>query len=149
MDLEPRTMDNIRSGPYGQIFHPDNFVYGNSGAGNNWAKDFNCAIHWVEEQVLCMGTLLILKIREEYQDRMMLTFSVFPLPKVSDIVVEPYNSTLSLHQLVENADEYIVLGNEVLYYIFFRTLKLITPSCKSIQHLDCAFLCVICLIVVS
>ncbi|KAH0661373.1 hypothetical protein KY290_012959 [Solanum tuberosum] len=34
----PRTMDNIRSGPYGQIFHPDNFVFGQSGAGNNWAK---------------------------------------------------------------------------------------------------------------
>ena len=29
-----------------------------------------------------MGTLLISKIREEYPDRMMLTFSVFPSPKV-------------------------------------------------------------------
>ncbi|KAF2297803.1 hypothetical protein GH714_003188 [Hevea brasiliensis] len=28
-----------------------------------------------------MGTLLISKIREEYPDRMMLTFSVFPSPK--------------------------------------------------------------------
>ena len=31
-----------------------------------------------------MGTLLISKIREEYPDRIMLTFSVFPSPKVSD-----------------------------------------------------------------
>ncbi|KAI7980723.1 Tubulin beta-1 chain [Camellia lanceoleosa] len=38
MDLEPGTMDSIRSGPYGQIFRPDNFVFGQSGAGNNWAK---------------------------------------------------------------------------------------------------------------
>jgi hypothetical protein len=30
-----------------------------------------------------MGTLLISKIREEYPDRMMLTFSVFPSPKAS------------------------------------------------------------------
>ncbi|GAB2292690.1 hypothetical protein Dimus_026927 [Dionaea muscipula] len=29
-----------------------------------------------------IGTLLISKIREEYHDRMMLTFSVFPSPKV-------------------------------------------------------------------
>ena len=29
-----------------------------------------------------MGTLLISKIREEYPDRMMLTFSVVPSPKV-------------------------------------------------------------------
>jgi hypothetical protein len=78
-----------------------------------------------------MGTLLISKIREEYPDRMMLTFSVFPSPKVSDTVVEPYNATLSVHQLVENADECMVLDNEALYDICFRTLKLTTPTCKS------------------
>lgn len=77
-----------------------------------------------------MGTLLISKIREEYPDRTMLTFSVFPSPKVSDTVVEPYNATLSVHQLVENADECMVLDNEALYDICFRTLKLTTPSCK-------------------
>ena len=78
-----------------------------------------------------MGTLLISKIREEYPDRMMMTFSVFPSPKVSDTVVEPYNATLSVHQLVENADECMVLDNEALYDICFRTLKLTNPSCKS------------------
>lgn len=62
---------------------------------------------------------------------MMLTFSVFPSPKVSDTVVEPYNATLSVHQLVENADECMVLDNEALYDICFRTLKLTTPSCKA------------------
>ena len=51
-----------------------------------------------------MGTLLISKIREEYPDRMMVSFSVMPSPKVADTVVEPYNATLSVHQLVENAD---------------------------------------------
>jgi hypothetical protein len=35
-----------------------------------------------------MGTLLISKIREEYPDRIMNTFSVVPSPKVSDTVVE-------------------------------------------------------------
>ncbi|MBA0838428.1 hypothetical protein Goarm_004241 [Gossypium armourianum] len=58
-----------------------------------------------------------------------MTFSVFPSPKVSDTVVEPYNATLSVHQLVENADECMVLDNEALYDICFRTLKLTTPSC--------------------
>ena len=82
-----------------------------------------------------MGTLLISKIREEYPDRMMMTFSVFPSPKVSDTVVEPYNATLSVHQLVENADECMVLDNEALYDICFRTLKLATPSCKLLSYL--------------
>ncbi|RWW20592.1 hypothetical protein BHE74_00043091, partial [Ensete ventricosum] len=184
MDLEPGTMDSVRSGPYGQIFRPDNFVFGQSGAGNNWAKGHytegaelidavldvvrkeaeNCdclqgvisflfapfcflflvrliilfpTVHTIGFQVCHslgggtgsgMGTLLISKIREEYPDRMMLTFSVFPSPKVSDTVVEPYNATLSVHQLVENADECMVLDNEALYDICFRTLKLTTPS---------------------
>lgn len=84
-----------------------------------------------------MGTLLISKIREEYPDRMMLTFSVFPSPKVSDTVVEPYNATLSVHQLVENADECMVLDNEALYDICFRTLKLATPTCMLIYFINC------------
>ncbi|KAM7264059.1 hypothetical protein ACFE04_001742 [Oxalis oulophora] len=75
-----------------------------------------------------MGTLLISKIREEYPDMMMLTLSVFPSPKVSDIVVEPYNVILSIHQLVQNADECMVLDNEALYDIYFSSLKLTTPS---------------------
>ncbi|WZZ44375.1 hypothetical protein YC2023_040634 [Brassica napus] len=156
MDLEPGTMDSLRSGPYGQTFRPDNFVFGQSGAGNNWAKGhytegaelIDSVLDVVRKEAencdclqgfqVChslgggtgsgMGTLLISKIREEYPDRMMLTFSVFPSPKVSDTVVEPYNATLSVHQLVENADECMVLDNEALYDICFRTLKLTTPS---------------------
>ncbi|KAK1427784.1 hypothetical protein QVD17_16479 [Tagetes erecta] len=156
MDLEPGTMDSLRSGAYGQIFRPDNFVYGQGGAGNNWAKGhytegaelIDSVLDVVRKEAenwdclqgfqVCpslgggtgsgMETLLISKIREEYPDRMMMTFSVFPSPKVSDTVVEPYNATLSVHQLVENADECMVLDNEALYDICFKTLKLTTPS---------------------
>ena len=28
VDLEPGTMDSVRSEPFGQIFRPDNFVFG-------------------------------------------------------------------------------------------------------------------------
>ncbi|CAH2060135.1 unnamed protein product [Thlaspi arvense] len=156
MDLEPGTMDIVRSGLYGQIFRPDNFVFGQSGAGNNWAKGhytegaelIDSVLDVVRKEAencdclqgfqVChslgggtgsgMGTMLISKIREGYPDRMMLTFSVIPSPKVSDTVIEPYNATLSVHQLVENADECMVLDNEALYDICFRTLKLSTPN---------------------
>jgi len=40
------------------------------------------------------------------------TYSVVPSPKVSDTVVEPYNATLSVHQLVENTDETFCIDNE-------------------------------------
>jgi hypothetical protein len=79
-----------------------------------------------------MGTLLISKIREEYPDRIMNTFSVIPSPKVSDTVVEPYNATLSVHQLVENTDESFCIDNEALYDICFRSsgFKISTTSSK-------------------
>jgi tubulin beta len=82
-----------------------------------------------------MGTLLISKIREEYTDRIMSTFSVVPSPKVSDTVVEPYNAVLSMHQLVENTDMTICIDNEALYDICFRTLKLATPTYGDLNHL--------------
>jgi len=163
MDLEPGTMDSVRAGQFGSIFRPDNFVFGQSGAGNNWAKGHYTEGAELIDSVLdvvrkeaegceClqgfqithslgggtgsgMGTLLIAKIREEYPDRIMCTFSVFPSPKVSDTVVEPYNATLSIHQLVENADEVMVIDNEALYDICFRTLKLTTPTYGDLNHL--------------
>uniref|UniRef100_A0A8C0G030 Tubulin beta 4B class IVb n=2 Tax=Euteleostomi TaxID=117571 RepID=A0A8C0G030_CHEAB len=41
VDLEPGTMDSVRSGPFGQIFRPDNFVFGKSGAGTIFP--FSCS----------------------------------------------------------------------------------------------------------
>merc|ERR1711924_590724 len=161
----PRARDDgLRArGPFGQLFRPDNFVFGQTGAGNNWAKGhytegaelIDSVLDVVRKEAegcdclqgfqLChslgggtgagMGTLLISKIREEYPDRVMLTFSVVPSPKVSDTVVEPYNATLSVHQLVENADECMCLDNEALYDICFRTLKLTTPTYGDLNHL--------------
>ncbi|CAG5015812.1 unnamed protein product [Parnassius apollo] len=163
VDLEPGTMDAIRSSTYGQLFRPDNYVFGQSGAGNNWAKG-----HYTEGAELVdsvmdvvrkeaepcdclqgfqlthslgggtgsgLGTLLLSKLREEYPDRIVNTFSVMPSPKVSDTVVEPYNATLSVHQLVENTDETFCIDNEALYDICFRTLRLSSPTYGDLNHL--------------
>jgi tubulin beta len=163
VDLEPGTMDNIRNSVYGDLFRPDNFVFGQNGAGNNWAKGHYTEGAELVDNVLdvvrkesegcdClqgfqlahslgggtgsgMGTLLISKIREEYPDRIMSSFSVVPSPKVSDTVVEPYNATLSVHQLVENTDETFCIDNEALYDICFRTLKLTSPNYGDLNHL--------------
>eukprot|EP00439_Symbiodinium_sp_Y106_P084246 s75_g25.t1 len=185
MDLEPGTMDSVRAGPFGQLFRPDNFVFGQTGAGNNWAKghytegaelidsvldvarngagisihrNYTMSINTIVKIITFfiitiwklllhhqhshknrtgagMGTLLVSKVREEYPDRIMETFSVIPSPKVSDTVVEPYNAVLSFHQLVENSDESFLLDNEALYDICFRTLKLTTPTYGDLNHL--------------
>jgi tubulin beta len=163
VDLEPGALDNIRSGALGHMFRPDNYVHGQSGAGNNWAKGHYTEGAEIVDAVLdvvrreaeaaeCLqgfqlshslgggtgsglGTLLLSRIKEEYPDRMMCTFSVCPSPKVSDTVVEPYNATLSIHQLVENADAVFCIDNEALYDICFRTLKLSDPSYSDLNHL--------------
>ncbi|GAA5892007.1 hypothetical protein JCM8208_002967 [Rhodotorula glutinis] len=163
VDLEPGTMDVIRASPMGELFRPDNFVHAQSSAGNNWAKGHYTEGAELVDSVMdvvrkeaegCdslqgfqlthslgggtgsgMGTLLISKIREEFPDRMMATFSVVPSPKVSDTVVEPYNATLSVHQLVENSDETFCIDNEALYDICFRTLKLSVPTYGDLNHL--------------
>ena len=38
VDLESGTVDSVRPGPFGQIFRPHNFVFGQNGAGNNRAE---------------------------------------------------------------------------------------------------------------
>lgn len=40
VDLEPGVVDLVRSGPLANLFRPDTFVHGQSGAGNNWAKGY-------------------------------------------------------------------------------------------------------------
>lgn len=163
VDLEPATIENVKNSKFGNLFRPDNLIFGQSSAGNNWATG-----HYTEGAELVdsvmdvirreaegcdslqgfqithslgggtgsgMGTLLISKIREEFPDRMMATFSVMPSPKVSDTVVEPYNATLSVHQLVENADETFCIDNEALFDICVRTLKINQPSYTHLNRL--------------
>ncbi|KAF1796465.1 hypothetical protein FB192DRAFT_1463182 [Mucor lusitanicus] len=163
VDLEPATMDSVRSSPYGKLFRPDNFIFGQNGAGNSWARGYYTEGAELVEQVLdvvrkeaehtdCLqgfqlahslgggtgsglGSLLLSKIREEYPDRMLCTYSVVPSPKVSDTVVEPYNAVLSVHQLVENCDATFCIDNEALYDICFRTLKLNNPGYGQLNEL--------------
>ena len=56
-------------------------------------------------------------------------------PNVSDTVVEPYNATLALHQLVENIDATFMIDNEALYDICHKHLKINRPSYGDLNHL--------------
>jgi len=163
VDLEPGTMDVIKASPMGKLFKPDNMCFGANGAGNNWAKGHYTEGAELVEEVLdrirteieqCdapqgfqlfhslgggtgsgMGTLLLLKIRDGYPDRITTTYSVYPSPKVSDTVVEPYNAVLSSHQLLENSDETFIVDNEALYNIANNLLKLQQPTYSQLNEL--------------
>ncbi|CAD6582705.1 MAG: Tubulin beta chain (Beta tubulin) [Tremellales sp. Tagirdzhanova-0007] len=173
VDLEPAVVDVVRSGPLANLFRPDTFVHGQSGAGNNWAKGYYTEGELMNDvqligaelidpimdvlrrqaentdsfqgfQVLHslgggtgsgLGALLLGKIREEYPDRMLATFSIFPSPKVSNTVVEPYNAILSTHNLVENSNITCCIDNEALYQICVSELKQKTPEYRDLNAL--------------
>ncbi|KAI0246969.1 beta-tubulin 2 [Lactifluus subvellereus] len=169
IDLEAGVCDRIRSGPTGALFRPDTFITGEGGAGNNWAKGFYTDGAELVDSIMdvlrkqsepCdalqgfqiihslgggtgagLGCLLLSKLREEYPDRMLATFSILPSPKVSETVVEPYNALLSVHQLVENSDMTICIDNEALYDITTRALKVKSPTFDNLNSVISQVMC--------
>lgn len=169
IDLEAGVTNRIRSGPLGQLFRPDTYLTGDVGAGNNWAKGFYTEGAELVDSIIdvvriqsesCetlqgfqlihslgggtgagLGSLVLSKLREEFPDKMLATFSVLPSPKVSETVVEPYNALLSLHQLIASSDLTICLDNEALYEIAVRTLKTTSPSFGDLNNLIAKVMC--------
>jgi len=163
VDLEPGTIDVIKGSKYGNAYNDDFLLFGANGAGNNWAKGHYTEGAELVDEVLdkiriaienCdapqgfqlmhslgggtgsgMGTLLLLKIRDAYPDRITTTYSIYPSPKVSDTVVEPYNAVLSSHQLLENSDETFIVDNEALYNISHNILKQTQPTYAQLNTL--------------
>ena len=163
VDLEPGVLDSIRGSQYGGMYDPDTFVSGVNGGGNNWAKGFYTDGTEIVEPVMdaarkaaensdCLqgfelvhslgggsgsglGTLLFSKLKEEYSDRICASFSVFPSALVSDTVTEPYNTILSLNQLLETADEVFMADNEALYGICSRRLGISQPTYADLNYI--------------
>jgi tubulin beta len=163
VDLEPGTLDSVRSSQIGQLFNPEQFIFGSCGTGNNWAKGHYTEGAEVIDSVMdvirkqaegCdrlqgfstshalgggtgsgLGSLILTKVKEEYADRISSTFPVFPSRKVSDIVVEPYNVTLAMQALIESVELCIPLDNEGLYDLCIRNLGLTNPAYGDLNHL--------------
>ena len=109
------------------------------GAGNNWANGYDIA-QSVQEEILemmdreadgseslegflmChsiaggtgsgMGSFLLERLNDHFPKKLIQTYSVFPnQADSSDVVVQPYNSLLTLKRLTLNADAVVVLGD--------------------------------------
>ena len=113
IDLDPAMIDIIKSSATGELFKPDAHCFGAMSAGNNWAKGHythgaelidevmdvirretepcNCPQGFQITQSLGggtgsgLGTLILLKLRDNYPDPIISTFSVYPSPKVSGL----------------------------------------------------------------
>ena len=165
IDLEPRVVNGIQSSAYRDLYNPENFyVAGDGGgAGNNWASGFRQGSEHedhvmemldreadgsdsLEGFVLChsiaggtgsgMGSYMLERLNEHFPKKLIQTYSVFPnWDNSPDVVVQPYNSLLTLKRLTLNADAVVVLDNTALNRIAVERLKLSNPTVNQLNSL--------------
>ncbi|MEJ1285430.1 tubulin gamma 1 [Cricetulus griseus] len=165
LDLEPRVIHSILNSSYAKLYNPENIYLSEhgGGAGNNWASGFSQGekIHEdifdiidreadgsdsLEGFVLChsiaggtgsgLGSYLLERLNDRYPKKLVQTYSVFPnQDEMSDVVVQPYNSLLTLKRLTQNADCVVVLDNTALNLIATDRLHIQNPSFSQINQL--------------
>eukprot|EP00034_Subulatomonas_tetraspora_P000655 GABW01000910.1.p1 GENE.GABW01000910.1~~GABW01000910.1.p1 ORF type:complete len:90 (-),score=38.58 GABW01000910.1:3-272(-) len=73
------------------------------------------------------GSLLMERLSVDYGKKSKLEFCVYPSPQISSAVVEPYNSILSTHTMLEHSDCCFNVDNEAMYDICRRNLDIPRP----------------------
>jgi len=163
VDLEPTVIDSVRNGAYKQLYHPSQLISAKEDAANNYARghytqgkeliDETCdqirklsqAADGLQGFIFMnsvgggcgsgFGSLILDRLSSDYGKLSKISFSVYPAPRVSTAVVEPYNSVLATHNLLEHTDVSIVLDNEAIYDISRRKLDIIQPSYSNLNRL--------------
>ncbi len=123
-------IDEIRTGTYKQLFHPEQLITGKEDAANNYARGHYTVGKEIVDTCLervrrmtesCMGlqgfmlfhsfgggtgsgfsALLMERLSVEFGKKAKLEFSIYPAPRISTAVVEPYNSILTTHTTLEH-----------------------------------------------
>lgn len=158
LDLEPRVIQNILSSPYANLYNPENIFQSKEGggAGNNWGFGYESGGSFYEEVIDMidreadgsdslegfmllhsiaggtgsgMGSFLLERLSDRYPKKIVHTYSVFPNnEETSDVVVQPYNSVLTLKRLASHADSVVVLDNAALNRIASDKLHIQNPT---------------------
>lgn len=81
------------------------------------------------------GALLLEALSAEFGKKSKLAFSVFPSPRLSTAVVEPYNTVFAVHSLLEHTDVAVVLDNEALYARCRDALGVARPTYANLNRL--------------
>jgi tubulin alpha len=163
LDLEPGVIDEVKNSKYKQLYHPEQLISGKEDAANNYARGHytigkeiieitmerirklseNCSglqgflvFHSVGGGTGSgLGSLLLERLSVEFGKKSKLGFTVYPSPQVSTAVVEPYNSVLATHSLLEHTDVAIVLDNEAIYEICQKSLNIERPTYTNLNRL--------------
>ncbi|XP_055139221.1 tubulin alpha-1B chain-like [Symphalangus syndactylus] len=163
VDLEPMVIDEVRTGTYRQLFHPEQLITGKEDAANNYARGHYTIgketidlvldqIHKLADQCTSLqgflvfhsfggGTgfgftsLLMKCLSVDYGKKSKLEFSIYLAPQVSTAVVEPYNSILTTHTTLEHSDCAFMVDNEAIYDICLRNLDIERPTYTNLNRL--------------
>eukprot|EP01026_Neomeris_dumetosa_P029949 TRINITY_DN240_c0_g1_i7.p1 TRINITY_DN240_c0_g1~~TRINITY_DN240_c0_g1_i7.p1 ORF type:complete len:453 (-),score=60.25 TRINITY_DN240_c0_g1_i7:201-1559(-) len=163
IDLEPTVIGEVRQGDYRSLFHPDQLISGKEDAANNYARGHYTVGKEIIDRCLervrkladaCAGlqgflifnavgggtgsgltSLLLERLSADYGKKPKIGFTVYPSPEVSTAVVEPYNSVMSTHALLEHTDIVMTLDNEAVYDICRRSLDIERPSYVNLNRL--------------
>lgn len=164
VDLEPTVVGEIKNGTYRKLFNPESLITGKEDAANNYARGHytvgkelvdstlerirkladNCSglqgfmiFHSVGGGTGSgFGSLLLERLSVDYgKKRSKLDFCIYPSPEVSTAVVEPYNSVLSTHSLLEHTDVSFLLDNEAIYDICRKSLGIERPTYTNLNRL--------------
>ena len=163
VDLESSVIDQVRTGVYRDLFHPEQMITGKEDAANNYARGHYTVGKEIIDSVLdrvrrladnctCLQGFLIFhsfgggtgsgftsllaeRLSEQYSKKCKLEFSVYPAPQVSTSVVEPYNSVLTTHTTLEHSDCSFMVDNEAIYDICRKHLNVERPSYSSLNRI--------------
>ncbi|KAI9831068.1 MAG: alpha-tubulin [Phylliscum demangeonii] len=162
-DTEPNVVDQVRTGPYKSLFHPEQMITGKEDAANNYARGHYTVGKDLIERVMenvrrvadgCsglqgflvfhsfgggtgsgFGALLMERLSAEYGKKCKLEFCVYPAPQVATSVVEPYNSILTTHNTLENSDCSFMVDNDAIYEMCNKNLGIARPSYENLNRL--------------
>ncbi|RXG52652.1 Tubulin alpha-3 chain [Armadillidium vulgare] len=163
VDLEPSVIDEVRTGVYRQLFHPEQLITGKEDAANNYARGHYTIGKEIVDLVLdrirkladnCTGlqgflifhsfgggtgsgftSLLMERLSVDYGKKSKLEFAIYPAPQVATAVVEPYNSILTTHTTLEHSDCAFMVDNEAIYDICRRNLDIERPTYTNLNRL--------------
>ncbi|ETE58328.1 Tubulin alpha-1A chain, partial [Ophiophagus hannah] len=80
-------------------------------------------------------SLLMEQLSVNFGKKAKLEFSVYPAPRISTAVVEPYNSILTTHTTLEHSDCSFMVDNEAIYDICNRNLDVERPTYTNLNRL--------------
>ena len=75
-----------------------------------------------------LGSFVLERLNDRFPKKLIQTYSVFPNSQEGDVVVQPYNSMLTLKRLTNHADSVVVLDNLALSRISTDRLHVQTPT---------------------